>query len=60
MSKSDWKHTGGYDSGGHHKDNKKYAENYDRIFGAVWPCEECGNRQAQGHKMSCSHNWRNK
>lgn len=39
-------------------DDKKYAENYAKIFG-TWPCEECGNKQIQGHKMSCSKNWRN-
>jgi hypothetical protein len=47
-----------YDSGGHKKDQKKYAENYTKIFG-TWPCEECGNKQTQGHKLSCSKNWRN-
>lgn len=50
-----------YDSGGHKKDPKKYAENYDKIFSSKdWPCKECGNKQIQGHKMSCSKNWRNK
>lgn len=39
-----------YDSGGHHKNQKLYAENYDRIFGK--PCPECGMRKGQ-HKMSC-------
>ena len=52
---SNWK----YDSGGHKTDPKKYSDNYDKIFTSVWPCKECGNKQSQGHKMSCSKNWRN-
>ena len=40
-----------YNSGGKQKDQKKYAENYERIFGK--PCEECGMRGKQ-HKLSCS------
>ena len=38
-----------YDSGGHKKDQKKYAENYERIFG----CRECKEKGGQ-HKMDCS------
>jgi len=49
-----------YDSGGHKKDPKKYKENYDKIFSSEWPCPECKNTRAQGHKMDCSKNWRNK
>lgn len=42
-----------YTSGGLHKhqDQKKYKENYERVFGK--PCEECGMRGGQ-HKASCS------
>lgn len=50
---SNWK----YDSGGHHKDHKKYSENYEKIFGK--PCEECGMRGGQ-HKMSCSKGYEEK
>jgi hypothetical protein len=39
-----------YDSGGKHKDQKKYVENYERIFG----CKECGVKGGQ-HKMDCSN-----
>jgi hypothetical protein len=49
-----------YDSGGHEKDNQKYRENYEKIFGGQWPCSECENKQSQGHKMSCSQHWKNK
>ena len=45
-----------YDSGGHHKDDKKYKENYALIFGK--PCTECGLKN--GHKMDCTMNWRSK
>ena len=38
-----------YDSGGHKKDHKKYAENYERIFG----CKECGMKGGK-HKLDCS------
>ena len=44
---SNWK----YDSGGHKKDQKKYAENYARIFAK--PCPQCGTKN--GHKMDCTH-----
>jgi hypothetical protein len=44
-----------YDSGGHKKDQKKYKENYDKIFGK--PCPECGLMKGR-HKMDCSMNWR--
>lgn len=40
-----------YNSGGHHKDQKKYSENYDRIFGKA--CDECGMRGGQ-HKDTCA------
>lgn len=36
-------------------DDKKYADNWDKIFGK--PCGECGIKGGQ-HKMSCSMNWR--
>lgn len=49
-----------YDSGGHKKDHKKYAENFEKIFKSEWPCKECGNTRVQGHKMSCSEHWKNK
>ena len=49
-----------YDSGGKKKNYKKYAENYDKIFTAVWPCKVCGNTRQQGHKMSCYEHWKNK
>lgn len=49
-----------YDSGGHHKDQEKYEENYGKIFDSKWPCPECDNTRAQGHALSCSKNWRNK
>lgn len=49
-----------YDSGGHKKDQGKYADSYKNIFKDVWPCEECNNTRAQGHKMDCSKHWRNK
>ena len=38
-----------YDSGGKHQDQKKYADNYERIFG----CKECKMKDGQ-HKMDCS------
>ena len=44
-----------YDSGGKHQDDKKFKENYDRIFGK--PCSECGMTKGQ-HKMDCTMNWR--
>lgn len=50
----------GYDSGGHHKDDEKYKDNYDKIFKGKWPCPECGMSRTQGHKLDCTHNWRNK
>lgn len=46
-----------YNSGGHHKDDKKYKENYDSIFKK--PCTECGEPPGQHHK-NCSLNWRAK
>ena len=49
-----------YDSGGKNKDPKKYREGYEKIFGGKWPCEECGNKQSQGHKLDCSKHWKNK
>jgi hypothetical protein len=49
-----------YDSGGHHKDQKKFEENFKKIFGAQWPCKECGNDSAKGHKKDCSQDWKNK
>jgi hypothetical protein len=49
-----------YDSGGKHQDHGKYAESFKRIFKDEWPCSECENSRAQGHKMSCSKHWRNK
>jgi len=38
-----------YDSGGKHTDQKKYAENYERIFG----CKECKMKGGE-HKEDCS------
>jgi len=35
-------------------DDKKYADNYNTIFGK--PCSECGMKGT--HKMDCSMNWR--
>lgn len=49
-----------YDSGGKKKDFKKYAENYNKIFGDAWPCKECGNTRQQGHKTDCAQHWKNK
>ena len=49
-----------YDSGGKHTDQKKFEENFKRIFGKQWPCPECGNDSAKGHKPDCSKHWRNK
>lgn len=49
-----------YDSGGKEKDTKAYRENFDKIFSGKWPCEECTNKQSQGHKLSCSQHWKNK
>lgn len=36
------------------KDDEKYKENYDRIFG----CKECGMKGGQ-HKMDCSRGRQN-
>lgn len=43
-----------YDSGGKHKDQKKYVDNYERIFGKK--CDECGKmiKDGQGHSEDCS------
>ena len=49
-----------YDSGGHHKDQKKFEEGFKRIFGNQWPCKECGNESVKGHKPDCSQHWKNK
>jgi hypothetical protein len=49
-----------YDSGGHYKDQKKFEENFKRIFGAQWPCQECGNSSVKGHKQDCPKHWKNK
>ena len=49
-----------YDSGGHHKDRGKYEQSYKNIFNNQWPCPECNNSRAQGHKMDCNQQWRNK
>jgi len=49
-----------YDSGGHKKDQKKYSENYEKIFNVEWPCPECGGSRVTGHQGDCSRHWRNK
>lgn len=49
-----------YDSGGKHKDQKAFEANFKRIFGSKWPCRECENTSAKGHKPDCSQHWRNK
>ena len=49
-----------YDSGGHQKDQKKYSENFDKIFKAEWPCPECKGTRIKGHNTDCSNHWRNK
>jgi hypothetical protein len=46
-----------YDSGGKHQDDKKFKENYAKIFGK--PCPECKGENGK-HKMDCSMNWRKK
>jgi len=38
-----------YDSGGKHRDQQKYAENYERIFG----CKECKKKGGE-HEPTCS------
>lgn len=48
-----------YDSGGKHQDDKKFKENYDKVFNNTWPCPECDNTRTQGHKLDCSKHWRN-
>ena len=42
-----------YDSGGHHKDQKLYADNYERIFGKK--CHNCGKRY-KTDKCECEDN----
>lgn len=49
-----------YDSGGKHKDQKKFEEGFKRIFADLWPCKECGNSSVKGHKADCSQHWKNK
>lgn len=52
-----------YDSGGHHKDQGKYAESFKNIFktyDAEGNCVECGSHRSRNHKMDCTKNWRNK
>ena len=39
--------------------DKAYSDNYASIFG-TWPCQECGNKQIQGHKLDCSKHLNNK
>jgi excinuclease UvrABC ATPase subunit len=49
-----------YDSGGHKKDQKKYRENFEKVFDNEWPCKECEGTRAKGHANTCSKHWRNK
>lgn len=48
-----------YDSGGHHPDQEKYAENFGKIFKNEWPCPECGGSRVTGHESDCEKHWRN-
>lgn len=49
-----------YDSGGHHKNQGKYAESFSKIFKNKWPCEKCNGTRVQGHKEDCPEHWKNK
>lgn len=48
-----------YDSGGHVKDQKKYAENFEKIPPS-FPCEHCGGTRRTGHTDKCPYHWKNK
>ena len=41
-------------------DPKKYADNWEKIFNATWPCPECGNSRTKGHEADCPNHWKNK